>query len=209
MRSRAIALLVAALLPLAVSGCSPEDDPEPSPSEPAASASETPAAPEATESGSPSESETGVPPAAGQALELEGSLSFRLPEGDEWYHTGDGSSILFASYPVDDGSFDIEGSEIETSNTELDPLAKASLDLRSQQAELTPGRFDPVPTRSPNRVVNGREGWVLESAGKKSTFYEFGTSRGGLTAFITFEYPTSYASGKEWVESILASIEWK
>ncbi|MFC5727624.1 MULTISPECIES: hypothetical protein [Nocardioides] len=209
MRSRAIALLVAALLPLTALGCSPGDDPDPSASDPAASASQTPTTPEPAESGSPSSPETGLPPATGQALELKGSMSFRLPEGGEWHHTGDGSTTLYAGHPVDDGYFDIDASEIETSNTELDPLAKASLDIRHQQAELTPGRFDPFPTRSPNREVSGRAGWVLESTGKKSTFYEFGTNIDGLTAIITFQYPSSYGAGKEWVESILASIEWK
>jgi hypothetical protein len=209
MRSRAIAVLVAALLPLAVLGCSPDDDPDPSPKEPATPTSGTTATPGPTDS-SPSASETGVPPAAGEMLELKGSMSLRLPEdGDEWHGRGDGSMVLVAGHPVDDGSFELAASEIETLDSDLDSLAEASLASRFHQAELTPGRFDPVPTRSPNRVVNEREGWVLESAGKKSTFYEFGTSEDGLTAIVTFQYPTSFVRGKEWVESMLVSIEWK
>lgn len=207
MRSRAIAVAATALLSLTVSGCSP-DDAAPAPNEPATPSSESTAPTESTET--PSPSQTGVPPAAGQALDLEGSFTFRLPEGgDEWHERGTGSMTIVAGHPVPEGSFDISASEISITVTELDSLAEASLKTRVRQAELTPGRFDPLPTRSPNRVVNGREGWVLESAGKESTFYEFGTSNGGLTATITFQYPTSYAPGREWVEAVLASIEWK
>jgi hypothetical protein len=135
-------------------------------------------------------------------------MRFRFPAGES-HHSGDGSLIVVGGLPVDGGSFDIAASEIATSNTELDPLAKASLATRLRQAELSPGRFGSVPTRSPNRVINGQEGWVLEGSGKETTFYEFGTYHAGVTVFITFQYPTSHAAGEEWRESVLASVEWK
>jgi hypothetical protein len=208
MRSRVIAVLVAALVPLAAAGCSSDDEPDASPSRTASSSPTVDGPTDATPSDSPSASETGVAPATGAAVQLERSMRFRFPAGES-QPSGDGSTTVVGGVLVDGGFFDITASELETSNTELDPLAKASLATRVRQAEVTPGRFGAGPTRSPNRVVNGQEGWVLEGADKKTTFYEFGTHHAGVTVYISFQYPTSHAAGEAWRESVLASIEWK
>lgn len=211
MRSRAWRTTVAAtvLATAALAGCGTDDadgDTPQDPTSPAASsadASET----TSTESTEPTGSTESADPGAATGRRVETQLvAYRLPADIDWNVSMGGR---FADWWSDEmvGPWTVSQFEhLDSTPPALDSIASTSLrNLR---------RDYPSAERLDNRVVNGVEGWVVESNGKNSFgrsifHYEFGAVHGAGWATLNFEFPKDTPATREVIDSVLASIEWK
>lgn len=190
----------AAALVLALVGCSSDDDPsgEPTGDESSSSAGATPTD-EASETSAASPS---VAPATGPRIDAE-VVYYRLPEAD-WLLGRDGQSANF----YDDAGYTwrISSSPALAISRSIERLARSRLDLADEDFVGA--------KRLADRTVAGVEGYVLEAGGGRGTdrdglFYEYGTVRGEHLIYIYFELPEDSPKAREWIESVLASFEWK
>jgi hypothetical protein len=182
----------AVLLLAALVGCSGDEEPSAEPT--------TTGSAESSTTGSPtSEPSPSITPAEGQRVDTE-VVTFRLPEGG-WRVDGSRASLL------DDGGqyWDIAMIHAPAFGIGLDKAAADRLDSRREYDNLR-------LTRSPNRTVDGLDGFVLEGVNAddgKGMFYEFGVINGDNTVFLEFEFPKPTAKARAWVESVLATVKWK
>jgi hypothetical protein len=194
--SRVAAVGAIAAIALVMAGCtsgeepSGEDPPSPTGSTPTGQTSPTT---------SPSPS---VTPATGPRIDAEVAY-YNLPER-EWSLGREGQS---ASYYDEKGySWDISSGPALAIGRNLDRMARTS---REQASNLYVG-----VERLPDREVAGVEGYVLEGANEKGSrgkglFYEFGTIHGDYIIDIEFDFPEDSPRAREWIESVLASWQWK
>lgn len=189
MRSRVFVAATAAAMLALVVGCSSDAEP----SGPDASASSTEPS---TEEPSATDTSTGPAPATGQRVEAS-VLDFRLPESARWSLTRGGLSARY--FDNDGGIWAV--AVIELGDTPgLDRLARVAEDV---QPDLVP-----KARRLADRTVNGVEGYVLESDGRDRLYYEFGTVYEGQGFSLIFDFPPS-PRARDWIDSVLASVEWK
>jgi hypothetical protein len=191
---------VAAALVLALAGCSSDDEPS---SEPTGDGSSSSTGSTPTDGASETSSTSpSVTPATGPRIDAE-VVSYRLPEAD-WLLTREGQSANFfdeAGY-----SWRISSSPAVAISHNVERQARSGLEL---------AREDYVGAkRLADRSVAGVEGYVLEAGGRRGAdrdglFYEYGTVHGDHTFSIYFEFPENSPRAQEWVESVLASFEWK
>ncbi|WP_435770115.1 hypothetical protein [Nocardioides sp. SYSU DS0651] len=199
MRSRVgVVAVVSALLAGLVTGCSSADgDPPPS-------ASSTPAS-EATSSGSPSGPGSSttpvddVAPATGDLVTMRTAGTFRLPAGVDASVSQAGSAAV-ALIHVDEGVVRIGAAEFAIPGATVEKVAEVALDSFAAQ--------HPGLERLPNREVGGLDGYALQATNDGTTYYQYGTVSGELRVYFEFRYPETFAEGEEWVDSVLASVEW-
>lgn len=176
----------ALLLALALAGCSDDegDDPGASPSDASPSA--------------PSSSATSVAPATGQAMTSDW-LDLKLPAEAEWIITRNGRS---GHHPSEGGTLTsvLIGSAGEGFDS-LDEVSRTSLSVVRDSR--------PTATVGPNRTVAGVEGITITAEDDRGYLYVFDTTRDGLEVSISFQFPVKDAAAEGWIESVLASVEWK
>lgn len=194
MRSRVVGVLSSslALVLLLLAGCS-DDDAGPAAGSPASKSAATDASSDASsETGSPS-----IEPASGQLIDTR-PLSFRLTE-DDWDVSGTSPNIGAYTLTEDPfGEFLIGIVDARNSGGTLESL-------RTTRGEDSLGLVE----ARPDRTINGTT--VLYSVGRRGgvTHYQISGLNNGYLFIIDVEHPTRWAEGKEAVESMLASIEWK
>lgn len=211
MRSRSLAAVAAwtttaVLVAALMTGCSDEEPggaegPDPSPS-----ASST--GPTGSE-GSPSaatESPSGpvAEPADGEEVTMLSGISFHLTKGADWLSSGSDSTAVVADAQVEGVSRAVllEAGELTAQTDDLDVAAQASIDSRPDAEKSYP-----TLRREEDREVNGVTGYVLRSENDETRFYEFGVLHAGTSFRINLEVPLEMEL-EDWVEPILASIEW-
>lgn len=191
MRSRVCG---AVLLLTLLAGCSSDDgttgDPPGSGADPGGGTSTAPTTDGTTGASDP------VAPAAGRRIRAEG-FGYRLPEG-RWELVSGGRTA---------GHFDEQGRSWQIGwgyslafDTDLDTVAANALDVLSET--------DDGLARGEDRTVAGVEGYVIEGSGPDGLVYEFGTVRGEGVPQLWFRFPEDSAQAREWIESVLASVEW-
>lgn len=193
MRSRAIVVATVMLLMGVASGCDSDASSEPKGRD-ASTAATSPAS-----SPAPSTSPSGPAPATGPVAEL-GHLRYRLPEGSRLLTSGTMHAV--GSFHVEHGIYDITGSE-QSSDSTLDEAGEIELDTTSSTEEYASYEH------TGNRTINGQEVWVIEAKRKDGRMYEITGVRGGFQFVVTFMWPASYRPGRDVVESVLATVEWK
>lgn len=195
MRSRAIVAVLFLLLGTA-SACDSGNGADPggktSPSPASSSAASSPAA-----SASPS----APAPATGPVAEL-GHLRYRIPDSEGAHVLNTGKLHAVGSFHVDGGIYDIDGAE-QSSDSTLDEAGAVELELLKSDAEFHSFRH------TGNRTVAGQEVWVIEAKRKGGRLYEVLGVRSGTLFSVTFRWPSSYSAGRDVVESVLATVEWK
>lgn len=183
----------ALVLALAVAGCSGgSDDPEPS------SASSTPGQ-ELSGSSSETPSHTAtVTPATGTAMTSDW-LDLRLPADADWIITRNGRS---GHHPGEDGT--LSSVLLGSAGEGFDSLAEVT---RTSLSVVRDSR--PSARLGENRTVSGVEGITITAEDDRGYLYVFDTAVGGSEYSITFQLPVRDAASEAWIESILASVEWK
>lgn len=194
MPSRVLAAGAAAVVLLLTAACSSDgsstDGAAAGPSADVATSTAASPSPEAT-------------PATGLQLETKDTLRFRTPAGGSWSQVGSGTrSVTTADY-VETGTVTISVGEFPTTSTDIEEVARADVaSLSSEQVAADVARVE-------NRVVNGREGWVLEGADADHLFYTFGSINAGAFVTLNFTLPIDITAPQDLIDSVLASIEWK
>lgn len=206
MRSRRMAAVAAwTVAAVLVAGCSDDepdrrDDPGPSGSDTTSSAT---AGSDGSSSGAPSDTFSGsaVEPATGQQVRMESGISFRLTEGPDWVVDGNGTFGVVGDAELESGELVLlEGSELDALTDDLEVAANAALTTFETSSR-------PTLRREEDREVNGVTGYVLSSEGDESNFYLFGVLHEGTSFRLFLEAPLE-VDLEDWVEPILASIEW-
>lgn len=200
MRSRAIAAMLLVLLP-AVSACD-SDGAKPGGK---GSASTTPSpSVSASASESASASPTGPAPATGPVAELDHTLRYRMPEGERSHVAGNGGLIVVGNFHLPDngGIYDINGSEQRST------LTLADAGPIQVQVTCSVGDYSSCK-HTGNRTIDGQEVYVIEAKGEDGRMYAIVGLRNGYLFNVEFEWPTAYAPGRDVVESVLATVEWK
>lgn len=202
MRAR---VCIATALLLALTGCSGNDDPGAGPSDDpeTSSVASEPSGSEASD-GSTTTEDPGVEPADGPLVKGQ-FLTYRLPGGMKWDRS---PGFAFAFDPKTGGQWSISLAETpENIPHTVDDIARNALDVsRDTYSDLR--RLD-------DRTVDGQQGWVLESHGKKGGslpvfFYQFGAVPDGKSyAYLSFEFPKETAETRAAIESVLASVRWR
>lgn len=187
MRSRVRGAVVCALAALVLTvGCStddPDDEPDGAPS-PATATSETATA-----------TEDPVTPADGRRVEA-GPMSYRLVDAD-WLVGRQGQTAYFSDT---EGAWYVSSAAGYATDGDLDRLAEVAIDAVA---------VEPAPERTDDRVVAGVPCYVLESRSRTGLFYQVGGIVDGEFAYLQFEFPVDTPQANEWVEQMLASVEWR
>jgi len=132
---------------------------------------------------------------------MESGISFRVTEGPDWVVDGDGTNGVVGDAELESGELVLlEGSEIDALTDDFETAAEAA---------LTTSEADNRPTlrREADREVNGVTGYVLRSENDRSSFYLFGVLHEGTSFHLSLEVPLEEEL-EDWIEPILASIEW-
>lgn len=180
-------------LTAAMVGCQ-DGDPNPTQATSPATAS-TPSATGAAGADTPK-----VAAATGILVEAE-TYTYHLIEGVEW-DLGRGG-LTASNYDEELNPFDVSGREsllFEASSKEIDDDFERS---------ITDARFKPPFIRGENRVVNGIEGWTAHRLRNEWLDYEFGTTHNLKSVGFWFSFPNKDPRAREWIDAILASVEWK
>ena len=172
-----------------LAGCSSAGEPAPEPTPDASTDTSLPSEPTSPASAS-------VPPAQGTRVDAE-VVAYHLPDAD-WTLGRAGLTATFTDERYQDW---VISAGPATAIARLDRLAAIRLDWLSIA-------HDGVQ-RAENRTVNGVEGYVLTSGGRDGLLYEYGAIHGGSRVYLTFDFPEDSPMAEEWIESVLASIEWK
>lgn len=189
-------IMVAVALVLALAGCADDGSgdggsPDRSPSPTASSDATDLASSDVTDDSS-------VAPATGPVMSNE-VLSFHLPAGPEWMISGSSAGVTEFT---PDGAVD--------DYVRL-ALATPARDLAQVEEIIPRSRKErwPETRQVENRIVNGVEGIVLVAESDELYLYEFATSYQGMLAAIRFEFTHPDATRMAWIDSMLASVEWK
>ena len=203
MRSRRLAAVAAwTLMTVLVSGCS--DDEADGPQDPGASGSATtsPTADGSGDASSGTPSASQVEPATGQLVTMRSGISFRLTEGPDWGVIGEGGLGVAADAEAE-GTLELlilDGSEFDAVTEDLEVAANATL-------KSLPESSYPTLRREEDREVNGVTGYVLRSEDDAANYYLFGALHKGIAFSLSMEVPLELEL-EDWIEPILASIEW-
>lgn len=196
MVTRAVLALVVAS-GLLLSGCGDDDGPEADPARSPSTSQST----DATPSGSPSTGNPDAEPATGPVVE-DDFFSFHLPEDAEWDLARGGFTAT--TYDEELNAFDVATSVVPlqagSSGTDLDA------DFASSTRD---DPYDPPRKRGENRVVDGIEGWTAQTVDDGQLIYSFGTMHDRRAFGLTFSFPEKDPRTLEWIEAVLASIQWK
>lgn len=206
MPSRVLAAGAAAVVLLFAVACSSDESSRDRPGSGTSTGSSASSSP----SGSPSGSASGTPgpssemtAAGGIQLETMDTLRFRTPTGGSWSQVGSGTRTVTTADYVETGTVTISVGEFPTTSTDIEEVAAADVaSLSSEQKAANVARVE-------NRVVNGREGWVLEGADADHLFYTFGSINAGAFVTLNFTLPIDLSAPQDLIDSVLASIEWK
>jgi len=181
-------------LAVVLGGCSTDDDPGASPTDGSSSAGDPSGG-----TGSPSAEQTEGPEAAtGKVLSSE-LASLHLPAGQPW---AEGRGGLSGHLDIDArNSYEVHLSQ---------GLGKAD-DLDTAVAAVLPTVQGPRPeiARAEDRDIAGVETAVLSGVDDRGYYYGIVAIHQGLVMTIDFVFPRKDAEGEAWIESILASVEWK
>lgn len=201
---RMTSLLVAAGLVVALAGCSDDkgDEPKGSPS----SSSGAPSATTGDASAPTSDASAEVQPATGPLVSLRNTATLHLPASLEWSVFGDKSLVVtieskdFA--PGTEDFLTIDFTEFPQIDDDL--ARRAAVSRESQQ------KAKGIPLKiGANRTIGGVEGYVLEGQGPKGQLYEWGgLDADNVLTQVTFVIPNGL-DVKEWVEPVLASLQWQ
>lgn len=192
MRSRHLWATLA--LAVVLGGCSTADDPGPGPADGTSSAGD-PSGGTASPSAGQAE---GPQPATGMVLSSE-LASLHLPAGQPWTEGRGGLS----------GHLDIDARnyyQVHLSHG----LGQAD-DLDTAVAAVLPtlqGR-GPEVARVEDRDLSGVEVAVLSGVDGTGYYYGIVAIHHGLVMTVDFVFPRKDAQADAWIESILASLEWK
>lgn len=190
-----LALVLASSLLL--TGCKSAERPDAGPSDSPATSPST----DSTPSGSPSSESTGVEPASGTLVESD-EFSYRLPAGVEW-NLGRGG-LGATTYDDDLNAFDVDATLVPLQAG--DDVADLAKDYEVTAGDLP---YDPPLKRGENRVVDGVEGWTAQTVENGQLIYAFGTRHNRVSFDLFFGFPKKDPRTLEWIEAVLASIEWK
>ncbi len=206
---RTSAAAVAGTLLLLLAGCGDGDRPDAVPSGTPAPTAPSASGPEGSgseTSGSETSEETSasasVAPADGETVELPDAATLRLPSGPDWTIAGQGSRAVVARADADGGTVTVLANEFPAGVADLDSLAQVELD-----AHLAEGDH-PSIRRGEDRDVAGVTGWVLTSQDGEDGLYQFGALSDGVYVSLAVEV-TRGLSAQEWIEPVLASVEWR
>lgn len=180
------------VLALALAGCSDDGQgagPDDTPSSGATASSGS----SATASETPS-----VEPATGKAMSSD-RVAMHLPAEVDWTITRKGRSGHHLS---EDGT--IYSVFIGSGGEGFDSLEEVSRTALSVIRETRPSA-----QLGDDRTVAGVEGITVSAEDDRGYYYQFGTTRDGFEVSITFQFPVKDAAGEAWIESVLASAEWK
>ncbi len=195
MRSRVRGAVVCALAALVLTvGCStddPDDEPDGAPS----SSSGADSSPATATPESPTATEDSVTPADGRRVEV-GPMSYRLVDAD-WLVGRQGQTAYLSDT---DGAWYVSSASGYATDGDLDRLAEVAIDAVA---------VEPAPERADDRVVAGVLCYVLESRSRTGLFYQVGGIVDGEFAYLQFEFPVDTPQADEWVEQMLASVEWR
>jgi hypothetical protein len=195
-RSAVAVVAVGFCVVVGLTGCADDapsaSDPRPSAEASASSEEGEPSVP------STSGSATAPAPASGRLVDAE-VMTYRLPEG-KWDL---GSSGLTAIWTGDDvGDWVIVGTVGDAyDDTTLDDLAALTLEGEPDH--------EPPLRRAGTRTVGGVEGYVVEGSSRDGYYYEWGAVVGDHWVQLEFDLGADDARAEEWVESVLASVEWR
>lgn len=203
---RMTSLLAAAGLVLALAACSDDegDVPKGSPDSSASSGASSDATSDASAPTSAASAE--VQPATGPLVSLRNTATLRLPASLEWSVYGDKTLVVtIESKDFPPGAEDFISIDFTEFPQIDDSLARRAAVSRESQQEDTG-----IPlTIGANRTIGGVEGFVLEGKGPEGQFYEWGgLDADNVLTQVTFEIPNG-VDVAEWVEPVLASLQWK
>lgn len=183
---------------LLLSGCSDDDRPA---ADPSTSPSTSQSTPTDVDPGSPSTDATDVEPASGSLIE-DDSVAYRLPEDVEWRLGRGGFTATY--YDEDVNAFSVSGKVLALHAGDTGQDLDADYDT-----SVGTLRYDPPLQRGENRVVNGVEGWTAQTVDDGQLIYVFGALHDRISFDLTFRFPEKDPSSRDWIEAVLASIEWR
>ncbi|NHA01641.1 hypothetical protein G5V59_22945 [Nocardioides sp. W3-2-3] len=200
---RMMALLAAASVLAALSGCSDkgEEDPKTSPTSEASSSASTSAEPARPD---PPHRPSSRPP--DRLITLHSTVSFHLPDTVEWATYGDKSlSVVAETTDVPDGAEDY----VHVDATEF-PRIDDDLAAMAESERTSQGKRRQIPLKTTGyRTIGGVRGFVLEGRSAKGQYYEWGAlnAKNVLTT-VCFIVPDGLDVA-DWVEPVLASLQWQ
>lgn len=205
MRTRRMTpLLAAASLVVALAGCSDDKGDEPG-------ADPTPAASDSAGTTSPTDGSSTadapeVQPATGQLITLKSTATFHLLADVKWRLFGDKSiSVAIATEDLPPGADDfvyINAGEFPQIDDDLSRIAQVALKSEQKDHDI------PLEIGSP-RTIAGVEGYVLQGKGPGGQYYEWGgLDADNVLTTLGFVVPDGL-DVKEWVEPVLASLQWQ
>ena len=196
MRSRVVAALLFVAVVAGAAGCSSDDDPD---ADPSSEATDTTSSVTTDATAEVSD----VEPASGELVQLDTSVSLRLPKEYDWY-TDDGGGSIFATATVDGVTVDVAASDVLWELEPLDDAAQTSLQTLEDVPGMTYRRVD-------NTTVAGIECWVIEGENAKKRYREIGTLRNGRLVHVGFTFHAADQPdfAEDMIASVLASVEWK
>ena len=177
-----------------VAGCSGDDD--------AAAASDP--APSASSSGTESGESPGLPSAttspAGEAVRLR-DLSIQVPRGWAVDERSEMGSVIFDDNQPESGLIYVDD-ETALPNEDFEDVARLGLEAA--------GATGHEPRRVGNRMVGGREGYVLVgSTAAYEKFYEWGTRTDANWVRVQFEWVIEPRNADQVIDAVLAGIEFE
>lgn len=204
-RTRWLGLLLVAVV-LGAAGCQASEDEAP----PSGTGSAAPADPTTGETGlggphaEASSTETlspTTPPADGPLIEGQ-AITYRLPGGVEWSTP----ALVYGGDHTDERT----GQAWRVRLIELPPIDGEAGPSLDESAQLALTDFDEYVDRGANVVIDDVEWWAAR--GVHEEFDEhlalFGTVHNGHEVRLTIGSPDGDPRTEEWIEAILASVEW-
>ncbi|MEV4999543.1 hypothetical protein [Nocardioides sp. LML1-1-1.1] len=205
MRARRMtSLLAAALLVVALGACSDDgkDEPKSSPSTSSGTPGETTSGSADPTSSGPTE----VEPATGPLVTLHSTATLRLPASVKWRTYGDKTTVVtiksvdFA--PGTEKFYYVDVTEFPQIDDNLARMAELARESQEGTREI------PLKVGA-NRTIAGVEGFVLEGQGPNGQFYEWGgLDADNVLTTVAFVVPNGLDL-EEWVEPVLASLQWQ
>lgn len=132
---------------------------------------------------------------------VEGDFyTFHLPADAEWELSRGGRSAT---------SYDEELNVFRVVTSVVPVLAAGNEETLDEDYELSTDQDAYDLVRGKNRTVDGVEGWTAQNVEQGQLIYEFGTQHSGNSFSLTFQFPNKDPRNRAWIDSVLASLEWK
>lgn len=143
--------------------------------------------------------------ATGQQFTIRDIATFRVTDGVEWVSNGDKTTTISAeTFDIPDGAdgfVQLSASQFPQITDNFERMAEQALIDQQARLDVTLERID-------DREIGGVMGYVLTGGGDRGQIYEWGgLDENNVLTVFTFVIPEG-ADVEEWVEPILASIEW-